>query len=117
MPFTLIHRVRDGQRNLAAVLVRVVDLCLIEICQSQTMSASSDMTVQMIWGFLTPCESILIICSWVIRNLDATLPLPGVLEQVDVRSFVKTMVTGLDVRGGIKVVDVTEAVSCPRAGC
>lgn len=58
---------------------------------------------------LTAIECILITRSWVVCDLDATSSIIGVLEQVDVRSLVESMVPGLYFGGRVEIMDVAES--------
>ena len=61
------------------------------------------------FGILTSIESILVIRARVVCDLDAGTSLVGILEQVDVRTLVESMVGWLLRRKSVEVMNIAEA--------
>lgn len=60
---------------------------------------------------LTSVEGILLRCPSVIRYLNAGSSLGGILEEVEIRAFIKSVMRRLCCGSSIEVVDICEAVS------
>lgn len=73
------------------------------------MWLDTSLPVSVVKESLTSFKSVLIFCTRLVGNLDATSPLVRILEEVDVRALVKSVVSRLHVFRAIEVVNVCEA--------
>lgn len=63
---------------------------------------------------LTSVEGVLIICAWLVRNLNARSSVIRIFEQINVRSLIKAMVRWLRFGWAIEIVDIPEAIGRGR---
>ena len=65
---------------------------------------------------LTPVKGVLIICPWMVRNLDAGARLGCILKQIDVGSLVEAVMRRVIGRRPVEIVDVSVASERMSAG-